>query len=522
MYPDVSSGSRDDYKWFSQRALSLVSNGYFSFIIPNTWLHYETYIDLRRCFEQSGAFARVVDLGDGVFEDSTVPTTVTIIERVSDRPSELQEVLLDIRNVEDKQAMLSGSSSSGSGTPAANIIDRISKNWPQLGKVSGLQVVDAGINYNRKSAGEKALYEGKQEDRRDLPTYRGGSFHRFSPIEPAGWLRHDWEKRLVNGESLNYGERVRSTQEKLALRQTADRPIATLDTTGWVMQRSVLNIMGPSGSHLLAVCSVLNSSLATYLYRELMPEEGRTFAQVKVRQLNKLPWRVMDLGHPSDANAKAAHVRDCMAAVNQGEFAVVAALSRSAFAAHAAHHGPAGKEELRDDEYWANEIRWYEEEVEGSVADLREDFVHDLLAELAQRMIDLKSEQHEVVDRFNTDLRGLCDDDTAEKLQKGKWESTLHKHECCQPFVDGESRSTCSLSDSLGWSEEAFEAFVRELAGKVSNLSDLLAVYRTYADDYSRIADALCATDDLIDRIVYALYGLSEDEIAVIESSLEE
>jgi len=32
--------------------------------------------------------------------------------------------------------------------------------------------------------------------------------------------------------------------------------------------------------------------------------------------------------------------------------------------------------------------------------------------------------------------------------------------------------------------------------------------------------DALRRTDDLIDRIVYALYGLGPDEIAIIEESL--
>jgi len=62
---------------------------------------------------------------------------------------------------------------------------------------------------------------------------------------------------------------------------------------------------------------------------------------------------------------------------------------------------------------------------------------------------------------------------------------------------------------------------VRELAGKVPNLADLLAAYRTYADDYRDQTEALTRTDELIDQIVYALYGLTEEEIAIVEESVD-
>ena len=49
----------------------------------------------------------------------------------------------------------------------------------------------------------------------------------------------------------------------------------------------------------------------------------------------------------------------------------------------------------------------------------------------------------------------------------------------------------------------AFKDFAKLLAGKIRHLSDLVA----------RIA----ATDWPSDRIVYELYGLKEDEIAIVE-----
>lgn len=84
-------------------------------------------------------------------------------------------------------------------------------------------------------------------------------------------------------------------------------------------------------------------------------------------------------------------------------------------------------------------------------------------------------------------------------------------------WVDISSGSTRTLADSLKWDEEAFKAFVRLLAGKVSNLSDLVKVYRKHAPVYKELVTRIERTDWLIDQIVYKLYGLTEEEIAIVE-----
>ena len=52
-----------------------------------------------------------------------------------------------------------------------------------------------------------------------------------------------------------------------------------------------------------------------------------------------------------------------------------------------------------------------------------------------------------------------------------------------------------------------------------AGLSDLVAVYRGYAPGYAGLADRLTRTDRLIDRVVYRLYDLTEEEIAIVEGS---
>jgi hypothetical protein len=55
------------------------------------------------------------------------------------------------------------------------------------------------------------------------------------------------------------------------------------------------------------------------------------------------------------------------------------------------------------------------------------------------------------------------------------------------------------------------------LVGRVPNLSDVVAVYRTHHPPYESLVRRIDATDRLIDRIVYRLYGLTTDEVAVVE-----
>ena len=147
------------------------------------------------------------------------------------------------------------------------------------------------------------------------------------------------------------------------------------------------------------------------------------------------------------------------------------------------------------------------------------DVVHDLLAHLAGQMIAMHKQKQSHVEAFWLDLEGVTDAETFETLRhKGKWERTLWgKSKACRPFVDEESHSTRRLDESLGWNEDAFKVFVKARVSKVSNLSDLVRVYRKYHLAYRDLIARIKATDRLIDQIVYQLYGLTKEEIAIVE-----
>jgi hypothetical protein len=151
-------------------------------------------------------------------------------------------------------------------------------------------------------------------------------------------------------------------------------------------------------------------------------------------------------------------------------------------------------------------------------AEEKSDVVHDLLAYLAEQMIAMHKSKQALVSAFWSDLKATTDLGTFETLRdKGKWEASLWKDPACRPYVDPESRSTRHLDESLGWNEACYEAFVGMLAGRTSVTPPMIDVYRAHHAPYKALVERIVATDDLIDQIVYRLYGLTEQEIAVVE-----
>jgi hypothetical protein len=146
------------------------------------------------------------------------------------------------------------------------------------------------------------------------------------------------------------------------------------------------------------------------------------------------------------------------------------------------------------------------------------DTIHDLLAHLAEQMIAIHKEKQTLTADFWTDLEGATNAATFRKLRdKGKQEAGLAADPALAPHLNPASKSGRTLDESLAWDEAAFKGFVRALAGPVDNLSGLVKVYGRSAPRYRELVERIGRTDWLIDRIVYKLYGLTGEEIAIVE-----
>ena len=173
-----------------------------------------------------------------------------------------------------------------------------------LGASGTFRFHDVGINYPRAALGHALLYTGPQQDPGDIPVTRGRDFGPLTPVGHSAFLHHDWRERIPPRSGVAVREEVYRLAPKLLLRQTADRPIATLDQRGVYFGRSVIALTAAREWHLLWLAAVLNSRTFATLYRALAPELGRTFAQVKVSTLRLIPLPSMHETSPLPSLAR--------------------------------------------------------------------------------------------------------------------------------------------------------------------------------------------------------------------------
>jgi TaqI-like C-terminal specificity domain len=264
---------------------------------------------------------------------------------------------------------------------------------------------------------------------------------------------------------------------KIICRQTADTLIATVDTYNYCALNSTIIIKPDAHDYSPYFwIAILNSGLQAYIYNLLAQEEDRAFAEVKPTNLRKLPIRRITF--TTSVNERERLTREIVDAYDLGDNAGV--LQR----------------------------------VQVTINTGKTDVVHDLLAHLAQRMIDLNKQKQGEVKRFlgwlekrlqirpdkngatgigsltgKTILQGYLGD-----YQKGEddppWREFYYR------LYQNRNRFAISLSEVDGEIQREYE----------KSLATLLP-----------IKSDLARTDVLIDKIVYRLYGLTDEEIELIE-----
>jgi cysteinyl-tRNA synthetase len=133
------------------------------------------------------------------------------------------------------------------------------------------------------------------------------------------------------------------------------------------------------------------------------------------------------------------------------------------------------------------------------------DVIHNLLAYLAERMIEMNKEKNADIKSFLTFIEGETGADIDDMTNKTAIRE-YYNHEF-QKLIDILVKNKKKLKDGYDpKSPTNYRHFNEWYKDSVSKLQPLMG----------RIE----ATDELIDQIVYRLYGLTEDEIKIVEESI--
>ena len=249
-----------------------------------------------------------------------------------------------------------------------------------------------------------------------------------------------------------------------------------------------------------AVVAVINSPVPSFFLQKLTFSMTTETSRVMDQYYSgRIPLPTIDFAHPTDPPEKARLLGECEAALGRGDYQRPLELATKALATHAALYGLGGKPELCDDPYWKAAIAQADKTFPG-----REDFVHDLLAALAQRMIDLNKQKHTEINGFlrwlETEIGTSIEELSGKTIIKGYYE---------QP--DGYDELLSRLNKN--------RKHLGDLPHQRTFQERLRQEYEKSMQQLTPVIEALVKTDHLIDQIVYALYGLTEEEIAIVEES---
>jgi len=506
-----SSGTTfDAFAMFLERATQLATaRGAIGEIVPSGWLTAREHLPLRTVLLSQTCPKTIVHMPYDVFPDAYIDTIVWLGEKSEiDRPSGPLEVLVkrfghrekvERMPQQPKDYQVVNGSEWFSDPQMLIVTDAGPGQW--LGQWARLSHFVPAGKLLSVSRGITPFVEPKPGETRNTALGFFGSVGRYAlALEKFASVVYD--PSLMEYKPLEFFTGPRLIIRRIISRQ--HRIHATLVREHFVISKSYLPVIATTDEYALAYAlAILNSKLLSRCFvarSEIAKRDD--FPQLDIATVREFPIRRIVFTTPQEERERLLQVGIAEATewIEGAEVTSASSVSFSAFSG-------------------SNLGRWLDARLTADPE--QSDVVHDLLAHLAERMIEMHKQKQARVEDFWLDLEGVAADDAFAVLRhKGKQERTLWRRAgVCRPFVSEESRSTRRLDESLAWNEEAFKAFVRMLAGKVRALSDLVSVYRVHSPAYRELVARIAATDWLIDQLVYRLYGLTEEEIAIVEGT---
>lgn len=296
----------DTYLLFIEKSFQLIkSNAVNAFIIPNTWLINLKLGKFRKYIVEQNTILSIVHYHKNVFENAVVDTQVVIFKKQISE-NNLVDILeyINIENPttttinQDKWKSLNGEPINiFINESIQNIIDTIKQKSSQLSNIcnvaNGMKPyeIGKGTPIQTKEMVMERIYDAEykiDDSYREL--LRGKDINKYVTL----WDGKRWIKYGNNLGAPRYSANF-DLPEKIVIRQTSDRLIATLDTKKFVCMNNI-HIVNPKDENynLKYVLAIINSRLMDFYYESLSPEKGEALAEVKKENVGKLMIKLLE------------------------------------------------------------------------------------------------------------------------------------------------------------------------------------------------------------------------------------
>ena len=317
-FPKTTKGFKDIYKIFYNQGIEKLTKkkGVLTYITPNTFLLQPRYKDLRQFFLES-KIVSILNLGENVFDEVTVPTAIIVIKnevevdklRFADisKGSKYSGTISSIEFIEIDQSIYNN-------TPSNTFIDSIREKADDEELLETiLEMKDGGFKYQRVNVGlsqkgkndlaERLFYTGSQKRKSDIKILIGKDINSLGysfSIREERFLIGNYNSILKENEKVYYNKELMQAPLKIVWRQTAPYFIGCiLEGNTWfgnTIQGGVIREEYSKKIDPYYLISLLNSKFLREQYSNAVKETGRVFPQVKLEKLRPLPIKIISKG----------------------------------------------------------------------------------------------------------------------------------------------------------------------------------------------------------------------------------
>lgn len=338
-YSNVHMRTPDTYNYFTSKGLSLLHNrGTIAYIVPNTLLYQNEYEKTRAVLAFDNTLKYVINIGDNVFEKAEVPTCIFISEKSKDEKYEVKYA--DYRNIPNNEIVWGDYAQKipisvlkdtpgyvlGVNKQGSQILNKVKEKSVLIDDIAlevaaGISTGGNGVFCITKDFADSNGFEydilrpmvaGKNVDRyklnweneymiystknTNIPSYKA-IYEYMAPFEEKLSKKRETQKGLIPWWSLHWPRTPELFEgKKIIMRQTSDCIRATIDNDDYYALNSllVLKLNSDCKYSYEYILAVLNSTINNYIYMSLTQEKGRTFAEVKPKNVRKLYVPVLD------------------------------------------------------------------------------------------------------------------------------------------------------------------------------------------------------------------------------------
>ncbi|MCC7222346.1 MAG: N-6 DNA methylase [Chitinophagales bacterium] len=284
----------EQYKYLLQ------PKGKLGVIIPNTWLQSIKFCNIRKYLTTEYVWQKILHINEHIFK-AVVDTHVLVFEKSKPKNN---EVVIDIfeKNIFNEHQKIKQNSLPNNGDIINILTKENDKNLFEKIKELSNPIQEISTVYNGVKPFEKGkgnppqtadimqakpyVAENQAKPKKGknwLPLLRGSLINRYTNF----WDENSW---------IDYGvwlaaprdPKVFDAKEKIVVRQTSDRIIATLIGANIICRNNLHVIISNKLNHKL-ILGLLNAKLIDFYYFQINPERGEALAEVKKTHVEQLP-----------------------------------------------------------------------------------------------------------------------------------------------------------------------------------------------------------------------------------------